>query len=609
MAKYYIFILLLLATLSLSAQNPARIGKDQAVFFYVANYQYGWERLPETKTEVEALADELKNNYGFAVEIVPNPTKAQIEAKISEVNQRRLGKDDQLLLFFSMHGHFDLNADRGYLVPTDGKLPDRDPDAWRSWLSYDDLSAFLARNECGHILLALDACYSGAFGDRWKGAPAALPWEDTGMDCRQRVAQALAPASRMYFSSGSREQRTPARSKFANRWLEALARGRETGLVRINELRYYLNSIDFPQPEGGTFTKRHQPGGDFVFLHKNACGSAPPPDRTADRAAWQAAAQANTLVAYRKYRADFPNGEFIPLAAERIARLETAEREERDWDEAKRLNTRKAYEDFIGQYPNSDYLNLAELYRDRLKAPEPVRPTTPIGRLEADMVRVAAGSFTMGCQSAARDGECYDDEKPPREVQVPAFSIGKYEVTQAQWRAVMGSDPSNNKGCDECPVEQVSWNDIQEFLRKLNAQTGKRYRLPTEAEWEYAARGGAQSRGYLYSGSNTIDEVAWYSSNSGGKTRPVGGKKPNELGLYDMSGNVWEWCEDDWHSNYDGAPTDGRAWVDNDRGTDRLRRGGSWHRDPPHCRAIIRGSNALTNRYKDVGFRLAHSAE
>jgi formylglycine-generating enzyme len=169
----------------------------------------------------------------------------------------------------------------------------------------------------------------------------------------------------------------------------------------------------------------------------------------------------------------------------------------------------------------------------------------------------------------------------------------------------MGSDPSNNKGCDDCPVELVSWNDIQEFLRKLNAQTGKRYRLPTEAEWEYAARGGNQSRGYLYSGGNSVDEVGWHSGNSGSKTRPVGQKKRNELGLYDMSGNVWEWCEDDWHDNYDGAPTDGRAWVDSPRAPGRVYRGGCWGSEPLTCRAASRSYVGPTGLGAMVGFRLA----
>ncbi len=229
------------------------------------------------------------------------------------------------------------------------------------------------------------------------------------------------------------------------------------------------------------------------------------------------------------------------------------------------------------------------------------------GKLGLDMVRISSGSFIMGCQDAKRDGDCDDDEKPPHTVRVQDFSIGRYEVTQAQWRAVMEGEsaPSYNKGCDECPVEQVSWNDIQEFLKNLNALTGKRYRLPTEAEWEYAARGGSQSLGFSYSGSNNIDEVAWYGSNSGGKTRPIGGKKPNELGLYDMSGNVWEWVEDDWHDNYSGAPTDGRAWVDSPRASNRIYRGGGWYSGAKHCRAALRTGNTPPRDGYGVGFRLA----
>jgi len=229
----------------------------------------------------------------------------------------------------------------------------------------------------------------------------------------------------------------------------------------------------------------------------------------------------------------------------------------------------------------------------------------PLKKLERDMVRVAAGSFIRGCKDATRDGDCYDSEKPRREVQVPAFSIGRYEVTQAQWRAVMGSDPSNFKNCDECPVEQVSWNDIREFLTKLNNLTGKRYRLPTEAEWEYAARGGSKTKDYLYSGSKNLDEVGWYDDNSGYKTHPVGRKKANELGLYDMSGNVWEWCEDDWHDNYNGAPTDGRAWVDSSRGSYRVDRGGSWFLTARRCRAAFRNDGTPAFRDDNLGFRLA----
>jgi formylglycine-generating enzyme required for sulfatase activity len=249
-------------------------------------------------------------------------------------------------------------------------------------------------------------------------------------------------------------------------------------------------------------------------------------------------------------------------------------------------------------------LNAEEAVRKKLEAEEVAR------KFMTDMVLVKGGVFTMGCKKAwigrDRDGECWDDEKPAHEVTLKDFYIGKYPVTQAQWHAVMGNNPSQNKGCDDCPVESVSWNDIQGFLKKLNALTGQQFRLPTEAEWEYAARGGQQSKGYLYSGSNNLDEVGWFSKNSGGKTHPVGQKQPNELGLHDMSGNVWEWCEDDWH-NYHGAPADGRAWVDSPRGTYRVYRGGSWFYGPQRCRAAFRLNSAPASRNLSLGFRLARS--
>jgi sulfatase modifying factor 1 len=232
-----------------------------------------------------------------------------------------------------------------------------------------------------------------------------------------------------------------------------------------------------------------------------------------------------------------------------------------------------------------------------------------IQKLEANMLPVIGGNFTMGCKNTQRDGDCVYWEKPSHSVKVSDFYISKYEVTQVQWRTVMGSDPSYNKGCDECPVESVSWNDIQNFLKKLNALTNKRYRLPTEAEWEYAARDGAQSRGYLYSGSNALSDVGWYDRNSGDKTYPVGGKNPNELGLYDMSGNVWEWCEDCWHDSYKNAPTVGIAWLQENSGDCRRRiiRGGSYVDEPLltniHCAA--RNGYDIDERTSFIGFRIS----
>ena len=222
-----------------------------------------------------------------------------------------------------------------------------------------------------------------------------------------------------------------------------------------------------------------------------------------------------------------------------------------------------------------------------------------------EMVYVEGGTFTMGCTSEQGD-DCEDDEKPAHLVIVSDFYIGKYEVTQAQWKAIMGSNPSAFKG-DNLPVEQVSWNDVQEFIRKLNVQTrtlSRYYRLPTEAEWEFAARGGTISRDYMYSGSNTVDNVAWYSKNAGVKTHPVGTKSSNELGIYDMSGNVWEWCSDRkgaYNSNAQINPQGPSS------GSSRVYRGGGWINNAEGMLTRYRFSNTTDWRYRDFGFRLACS--
>jgi formylglycine-generating enzyme required for sulfatase activity len=233
---------------------------------------------------------------------------------------------------------------------------------------------------------------------------------------------------------------------------------------------------------------------------------------------------------------------------------------------------------------------------------------------EPEMVSVQGGTFWMGC-SSEQQGSCQSDESPLHSVTVGNFRIAKYEVTQAQWKLIMGTSvrqqldkvntswPLRGEG-NNYPMYSVSWHEAQEFISRLNAATGKQYRLPTEAEWEYAARGGNQSRGYKYSGSNFIEQVAWFDGNSGSNTHPVGTKRPNELGIYDMSGNVYEWCYDGYGTYPASAQRDPMGASSS---SDRVGRGGGAGSSAADCRVADRNGGSPSNRGDQLGFRLVLS--
>ncbi len=212
---------------------------------------------------------------------------------------------------------------------------------------------------------------------------------------------------------------------------------------------------------------------------------------------------------------------------------------------------------------------------------------------DIETVTVEGGTFMMGSTGIAT---------PVHSVTLSTFNITKYEITQKLWKVVMDTNPSEFKG-DSLPVDNVSWNDVQEFITKLNQLSGRYYRLPTEAEWEYAARGGKQSLGYAYAGSDDVDAVAWHSYNSGGKTHPVGTKAPNELGIYDMSGNVMEWCSD-WYGNtyYSVSPDTNPQGPSS--GVARVLRGGSWYDNYIYCGSAKRNGDQPMNHINILGVRL-----
>lgn len=222
-------------------------------------------------------------------------------------------------------------------------------------------------------------------------------------------------------------------------------------------------------------------------------------------------------------------------------------------------------------------------------------------KIEEDMV------FIKGDDNFQMKSENWlSNEKLERQVNIADFYLCRCPVTQGLWNQVMGAENNRSlfKGLDR-PVERVSWDDTKVFLDMLNKQTDKNYRLPSEAEWQYAAQGGKYSRGCIYAGSNKLKEVGWYNANSHYETKPVGLKLPNELGLHDMSGNVWEWCADIWHDNYEGASKDGSAWLTGGEQTRRVIRGGSWISNDYYCRVSSRSFLNAGNRSNGFGFRLA----
>ena len=260
----------------------------------------------------------------------------------------------------------------------------------------------------------------------------------------------------------------------------------------------------------------------------------------------------------------------------------------------------KSYIHTVRSYLKKEETGDSDFLNSPVDSGIPVAFTSPSTGVE--FVEIPAGEFEMG--SSSNEMGRSDSESPIHKVTIKkAFLLGKTPVTQNQWKKIMGSDFSYFKG-DNRPVEMVSWEDIQQFLAKLNEKEATdKYRLPSEAEWEYACRAGTQTKHFFGNDLLELDEYAWYTENSGCKTHPVAQKKPNSWGLYDMYGNVWEWVSDEFHENYNGAPQDGASWQD---GTisDKVSRGGSWFCTSGFCRSASRFKRNPESKIGNLGFRL-----
>lgn len=583
-------------------QKPFRKGKDYALFFAVNTYQSPKiSALQNPIKDAKRLAQELKDNYGFQTEVVENPTYEVIEQKLKEYNTNfakgLLDKDGQLLIFFSGHGSRQLT--NGYFLPANANPEDLKRSAFNYKIWRDDMDAI----DCKHILVAIDACYSGTFDPKFGMRNDGLFGTRSGelTEGQRLITEHEKHKTRLFFTSGETDQPTPDQSDFAKKFLAALiSKGYDDGILTSSEI--FSNHLEkaAPRPRTGEFGS-DEAGASFLFIVEK------PPVRVGgtegvaklqkEADVWQRAKTQNTIFAYKEYIRLFPKGDFVSQAQRNIKELEVQE-EPRAWAVAKEQNTPEGYKSFLEKYPLSIY---AETAKERAQSKGKLPALTRLS-FEPEMVAVEGGTFQMGAGN--KDTEATNFEKPYHAVTLNGFYIGKYEVTQAQWKAVMGDDPSTFTG-DNLPVESVNYDEIQVFLQKISEKTGKKYRLPTEAEWEYAAKGGNQSKGFLYSGSNTFSDVAWtyIYRLSDEKSHPVGTKQANELGIYDMTGNVWEWCSD-LMGSYD---SNGKA-VSNPKGSatgsSHIRRGGSWDNSESAGRVTNRAHDMTMIRRKDVGFRV-----
>lgn len=565
----YWFILLLLCS-SYTGRPPIRAGKDIAVFFAVTTYQNSkLGNLQNPIKNAREIANILKYRFGFEPQIIENPTRDQIKNKINELfrlyARNEDGKhpsDGQLLLYFSGHGMSE--DENGYFLPADA-----DPsDPSDKGIAYEIWRPKINKINCRHILVAIDACYSVRFDPAWINKPDGefkRPGEMT--DTQRALGNYESYKARVFYTSDNKENQTPDRSNFAKKMLEGLREAKTTGGF-VTSKQLFANFVEgaSPTPRAGTFGD-DEPSSAFLFFDVNGTSIS------------------------------------STLSIEHEA-------DDRAFEKAQSRNTPESYQDYLDIFPNGRHKD--EVSQKLKMTP---KATPPSGIPDDGLVKVAGGTFMMGCTSEQQD--CYDNEYPSHNVTINDFYIGRYEVTQKLWIQVMGSNPSVFKNCNDCPVENVSWEDVQVFLKKLNQQTGKQYRLPTEAEWEYAARSGGKAT-LFGNGKNTIapKEINFDTNKSykksyslGGinrqKTAPVGSlNSPNALGLHDMSGNVWEWCRD-WYDEYSSKSQSNP--VGPSTGSVRVMRGGSWGNGPQNCRVSYRSGYAPGYRYSTMGFRLART--
>jgi formylglycine-generating enzyme required for sulfatase activity len=519
-----------------------------------------------------ALLAATLRKLGFEVTIGTNRSQREMKQLIREFGQRLRGEGGVGLFYFAGHG---VQArGRNYLIPVDADIQ-TEADLEDVAVDVNYVLNMMDDAQNALNIAILDACRNNPFARSFRSA-------------QDGLAQVKAPTGTLIAYATSPDSVAADGGGANSPYAEELTKQIQVSGVLL-ETMFRRVAEQVSSRSGG----RQEPWysanvkGDFYFSASPTNSSS---SSTADitqparidsvaveREYWETIRDSSDAQDYKDYLQSYPSGAYIAIARAKIKRLETVK----------------------NRLPNTGPVDSGGNVATPSKGVEnsnAVRPKSFKNRQGIEMVYIPPGEFSMG----SANGEL--DEKPVHNVTIAqGFFMGKYEVTQAQWQVVMGNNPSYFKDCGgNCPVEPISWHDAQDFISKLNdTNDGFKYRLPSEAEWEYACRAGSTED---YSSAD-VDEIGWYSHNSGKRTRAVGQRQPNAFGLYDMSGNLWEWCHDLYHDSYKSAPPDGSVWQDGDS-TYRVVRGGSWNSQASLLRSASRDRNSPNSRFSSYGFRV-----
>lgn len=539
-------------------------------------------QLTNPSNDATDMAATLKT-LGFEVLSGTNQSKREMEALIRQFGEK-LAKQGGVGLFFYA-GHGIQYRGGNYLIPVEADIPAEDEIEFAAInLGFLLNKMDTAKNNLNIVIL--DACRNNPFARSWSnfrdvgdfgGLAKVTPPTGTIMLYATQPGNVASdgPGRNGLFTASLLQQIKKPNVEF-DAMVKALAR----------DVSEKSGKKQLPWKEGIVLGDFYFAGAPLVEIDRNA----------SEREAWNQIKDSTNRSDFVFFVESFPNGIYAGQAK--------AKWEQVWWDSIKNSSRIADFNNFLKQFPAGQYAEAAKFALKRLELPAfvvrpPINPTNSgavpartliSNKLEMKFAYIPAGTFQMGESSDIHTVKISQ-----------AFYLGITEVTQTQWVSVMFNNPSSFNNCDNCPVENVSWEDVQVFINKLNERGDGKYRLPTEAEWEYAARAGSITKYSFGDAEGSLDSYAWYDANSGSKTHEVGTKRPNDWGLYDMHGNVWEWVQD-WYGEYpNGIIVDPKGATS---GADRVLRGGSWGNHTAILRSASRNSYAPSIRDQFLGFRI-----